>query len=102
VKDLYFFTFLNPGGLTPFFVVFKEQLIGFINALTDILYRLRAYQLPKGITFPQLGNMFLKSRTVQVFVPHPVVPSMQSNATVINNSSSIDSLIEIAIALVTV
>jgi hypothetical protein len=70
--------------------MFKEQLVRLLNALTDILHSLRAYQLPERVTFPQLSNMFLKSRTVQVLSPHPVVPLMQGYRMVVDYPSSID------------
>ena len=50
----------------------------------------------------QLGNMFLKSRTVQVLAPHPVVPTMHSNTMVINYPSRIDSALEVFISFMAV
>jgi hypothetical protein len=46
--------------------------------------------------------MSLKFGTVQVFTPHPVVPTMQGNAVVIDYPSSINRLLEVSIPLVTV
>jgi hypothetical protein len=89
-ERLIFLDFLKTWWSDSFFVVLKEQLVGFINALTDILNGLRAYQLPEGITFPQLGYVFLKFGTVQVFAPHQVVPTMKSNRMVINYPCGID------------
>jgi hypothetical protein len=83
-------------------MMLKEQLVGFINSLTDILYCLRTYQLPKRVTLSELGNVFLKSRTVQVLPPHPVVPFVKGNTFVIDNSSGINRPLKIPIALVTV
>jgi hypothetical protein len=55
-------------------MVFKKQFIGFLNALTDILYRLRANRSPERIMLSEFGDMRLKFRTAQVFTPHSVVP----------------------------
>jgi hypothetical protein len=71
-------------------MMLEEELVGFINPLADILNSLRTYQLPKRVTLPQLGNMLLKSRTVQALSPHPVVPFVKCNRMVINYPSSID------------
>jgi hypothetical protein len=37
-----------------------------------------------------------------MLAPHPIIPTMQSNAVVIDNSSRVDSLLEVSIPLVTV
>jgi hypothetical protein len=79
--------------------MFKEQLVGFLNALTDILYGLRANRLPEGFTFSQFGDMSLKFVAIQVLAPHAVVPFVECNAMVINYPSRIDSPLEVLIAL---
>jgi len=38
-------------------MVLEEQLVGFLNPLTNILHSLRADLLPEGGTLPQLGNV---------------------------------------------
>jgi hypothetical protein len=68
----------------------EKQLIGFINSLTDILDSLRTNQLPKWITLSELGNMFLKSRTVQVLSPHSVISPVECNRMIIDNSCSVN------------
>jgi hypothetical protein len=83
-------------------MVLEEQLIGFLNALTNILYRLRPYLLPKGITLPELGNMSLKFSATQVLPVSTIVPAMQGNAMVINHSGSIDGALQMPIAFVRV
>jgi hypothetical protein len=79
--------------------VLKEQLVGFLNPLADILYCLRADLLPKLITLAELGNMNLKFAAIQVFPPHPVVPFVKCNAMVIDHPSSIDTAFEVSISL---
>jgi len=46
--------------------------------------------------------MLLKFRTVQMFAPYPIIPLMESNTVIINNSSGIDCPLEVFISLVTV
>jgi hypothetical protein len=79
-------------------VVLEEQLIGSLNALTDILYCLRAYLLPERVSLPQFGNMSLKFRAIQVLIPHPVVPFVKGNAMVINHPGSIDRPLKVFIS----
>jgi hypothetical protein len=43
--------------------------------------------------------MFLKFGTVQVFTPHPMIPTMESNAMVINYSGGVDCPLEVFIPL---
>ncbi|MGV0026201.1 hypothetical protein [Phormidesmis priestleyi] len=81
---------LKVGRSDSFLVVVEKQLVGFLNALADILYCLRTDRLPEQITFPQFGNVSLKFGTVQMLVPHPVVAFVQRNTLVIDDSSSID------------
>jgi len=75
----------------------KEQLIGFLNALTDILYSLRSNLLPECFTLSEFGDMTLKFAAIQVLTPHPVVPFVKCNAMVINHSGSIDTSLEVFI-----
>jgi hypothetical protein len=82
--------------------MFKEQLIGFFDALTNILHGLRTYQLPKWIAFSQFGNVTLKLSTTQVFIPHSIVSFVESDSVIVDNSSSVDCLLEISIPLVAV
>jgi hypothetical protein len=91
--------FLESRRSNSFVVMFKEQLVGFLNALTDILYCLRADQLPEGFTLSQFGNMSLKFVAIQVLAPHAVVPFVECNAMVINYPSRIDSPLEVLITL---
>jgi hypothetical protein len=46
--------------------------------------------------------MFLKPRAVQVFAPHPIVPTMKGDAMVIYHSCGVNCPLEMPIALVTV
>jgi hypothetical protein len=66
----------------------KEQLVGFLSTLTDILYCLRTYRLPKRFTFPKLGDMRLKFAAIQMLSPPPVIPFVERNAMVIDRPSS--------------
>ena len=66
----------------------KEHLVGFLNTLTDILYCLRTYRLPKRFTFPKLGDMRLKFAAIQMLSPPPVIPFVERNAMVIDRPSS--------------
>jgi hypothetical protein len=45
------------GRSNSFFVMLKEQLVGFLNALTDILYSLRSNLLPECFTLSEFGDM---------------------------------------------
>lgn len=84
-------------------MVLEEQLVSFLNALADLLHSLRANQLPERFTLPQFGNMSLKLGTTQVLAPHAVVPFMEimeSNAVVVDDSSSINRPLEMAVAFV--
>ena len=82
-----------------FLVVLEEQLVGFLNSLTDVLYSLRAYQLPERNTLSQFGNMRLKFCTVQMLLKHPIVALMESYAMVINHPSGIDRPFEVFITI---
>jgi hypothetical protein len=77
----------------------KKQLVGFLNALADILYSLRADRLPERFTLSQFGNMRLKFCTIQMLSPHPVVPFMECNAMVVDHPGSIDTSLEVSIPL---
>jgi Ribbon-helix-helix protein, copG family len=79
-------------------VVLEEQLVGFLNALTDILHCLRADLLPEGFTLSEFGNMSLKLRAIQMLAPHPVVPFVQGDAMVINHPGRIDRPLEVLIS----
>lgn len=76
----------------------KKQLVGDRDALTDILYRLRAYQLPECFTLSLFGDMALKFAAIQVLSPHPVVPLVKGNAMVINHPGSIDRPLKVFIS----
>ena len=80
-----------------FLMMLEEQLVGFLNSLTNVLNGLRTYLLPEGYTLSQLGDMRLKFRTVQVLAKHPVVPFVKCNAMVINHPSGIDRPLEMLI-----
>jgi len=58
--------------------------------LTDILHSLRAYQLPEGVTLPQLGNVSLKFGAVEMFFEHPIIPAMQYNTVIVDHPSGVD------------
>jgi hypothetical protein len=45
------------GRSNSFLVMLKEQLVGFLNALTDILYSLRSNLLPECFTLSEFGDM---------------------------------------------
>jgi hypothetical protein len=94
------FDFLESWGPDSFVMALKKQLITLLNPLADILYSLRAHQLPKRVTFTQFGNMSLKFCTTQVLAIPTVVPSMESNAMVINDPSRVNRLLEVFIAFV--
>jgi hypothetical protein len=83
-------------------MVFEEQLIGFIDPLANILHGLRTDKLPERISFPQLGNVLLQLRAVQMLSKHSVVTFMQSDAVVIDYPCRIDRTLQIPIALVKV
>ncbi|MEG4630790.1 hypothetical protein QUB56_14410, partial [Microcoleus sp. AR_TQ3_B6] len=74
-------------------------LVGFLNALADILYSLRADRLPERFTLSVFGNMRLKFCTIQMLSPHPAVPFMECNAMVINHSGSSDTALKVFIPL---
>ena len=71
-------------------MVLEKQLVSFLNALTNILYCLRADQFPEGVTLPQSGDMSLKFCTIQMLTPHPVVPFVQRNTVVVDDPSSVN------------
>jgi hypothetical protein len=77
----------------------KKQLVGFLNALADILHSLRADRLPERFTLSVFGNMRLKFCTIQMLSPHPVVPFMECNAMVVDHPGSIDTSLEVSIPL---
>ena len=81
-------------------MVFEEQLVGFLNPFANILHRLRADLLPERFTFPQFGDMSLKSPAVQVLAPHSVIPFVQRNTVVIDNPSSVYTPLKKSIPLV--
>jgi hypothetical protein len=81
-------------------VVLKEQLVGSLNPLTNILYCLRSYGLPECLTLSEFGDMTLKFRAVQVLPPHSVVPFVKCNAMVIDHPGSINTALEVSIPLV--
>jgi hypothetical protein len=91
-----FFEAWRPNSFT---VMLEEQMVRLLNSLTDILHCLRTHQLPEWVPFPELCDMSLKFGAVQVFTPHSVVPTMKSNAMVINHPSSIDSPLKVFIPL---
>jgi hypothetical protein len=77
----------------------KKQLVGFLNALADILYSLRPDLFPERFTLSVFGNIRLKFCTIQMLSPHPVVPFMECNAMVINHPGSIDTSLKVFIPL---
>ena len=91
---------LESGWPRSLFVMLEEQLVCLLNALTDILHSLGTDQLPERLTLPQLGNMRLKLGTTQVLAPPAVVPFMEGDAVVVDDSSSINRPLEMAVTLV--
>lgn len=97
------FDFLVSRWFNSFAVMLEEQLIRLLNALANILHRLRSDLLPEFVALPKFGNMSLKLGTTQVLAPHAVVPFMEimeSNAVVVDDSSSINRPLEMAVAFV--
>jgi hypothetical protein len=82
--------FLKPWWFYTRIVVFEKQLVGFLDALTNILHSLRTYELPEEIALPQSCNVSLKFRTVQVLAPHPVIPFVEGNSVIVDNRSGIN------------
>jgi hypothetical protein len=82
--------------------VLKKQLIRFVDTLTDVLHCLSVNGFPGRITFSELSNMFLELGAVQVFAPHPIVPTMQRNTVVVNRSRGINDALQVTISLVVV
>ena len=80
--------------------MFEEELIGFLNPLTDILYGLRTHLQPPRVPFAKFGDVFLQFCTVQVLAPHSVVPLGSSNTMVIDPSCSVKCPLEVSIPLV--
>ena len=80
--------------------MFEKQLICLLNSLADVLHSLRADQLPERVTLAAFGNVSLKFGATQVLVPHPVVAFVKGDAGVIDDSTGINSPLEISIPLV--
>jgi hypothetical protein len=57
----------------------KEQLVRFLNALTDILYSLRSNLLSESFTLSEFGDMTLKFAAIQVLTLDPIVPFVKCN-----------------------
>jgi hypothetical protein len=82
--------------------VLKKQLIRFFDTLADVLHCLSVNGFPGRITFSELSNMLLELGAVQVFAPHPIVPTMQRNTVVVNRSRGINDALQVTISLVVV
>ena len=98
-ERLVLFDLLKTGGSDSFLVMLKKQLIGFLNALANVLHRLRTDLLPECNSLASLGDMSLKFCTVQMLAIHTVVPLVKRNATVPNYPRHIDDALEIAVPL---
>jgi putative transposase len=83
-------------------MVLKEELIGLLYSLADILHSLRANLQPVVSTLPKLGNMALKLSTIQMLAPHSVVPLVECNAVIVDTRRSIYSTFEVPVPLVRV
>ncbi|MBW4527900.1 MAG: hypothetical protein KME18_22410 [Phormidium tanganyikae FI6-MK23] len=75
----------------------KEQLIGFLDSLADILYCLRADLLPEGFTLSEFGDMRLKFAAIQMLTPYSVVPFVECDAVLINHPGSVDRPLKVFI-----
>jgi hypothetical protein len=65
-------------------------LVGFLNPLADILHCLRSDLLPEGFTLSEFGDMSLKFVAIQMLAPQTVLPDVEGNTVVIDDSSRID------------
>lgn len=99
-ERLVFLDLLKTGRSNPFLMVLKEQLIGFLNPLANILHSLRAYLLPESHPLALLSDVSLKPRAVQVFAKHPVVPFVDSNATVPDYPRHINDALKVSVPMV--
>ena len=81
------------------FEVAKEQLVGFVNALHDVLDRLGTHQMPMVVLgqFLKLGDVLHQLVLVQAFASQLVVLAMQSDCMVINQPCNVNLLVQVLI-----
>lgn len=77
----------------------KEQLIGFVNALDNILDRLATNHVPMAVFGQafQFGDVFHQGIRVQALAEQAIVPAMQGNTVVINQATDIDLPVQVLI-----
>ena len=86
-------------GLHLALEIAKEQLVGFIDALRNVLNRLAINQVPMAVLgqFLKFGDMSHQGVHVQALASQAIIPAMQSDTVVIDQPTDVDLLVQVLI-----
>lgn len=86
-------------GLDLALKIAKEQLVSAVNALCNVLNRLRTNQLPMSIAgqLLELGQMLHQCVSMQVLAGQPVIAPMKRDAVVVNQARNVNLLMQMLI-----
>jgi hypothetical protein len=81
--------------------VAKEQFVGAVNPLCNVLNGLRTDQVPVGIArqLLELGEMPHQVVLVQTLAPQTIVATVERNAMIVDQTGNVDLLVQMAILL---
>ena len=80
----------------PFIAPFEKRLVGFVDALNNVLNGLTAKLPPFGIIFSKSGDMSRQPGRAQILSKHTIIALVQSDAMIINPGGDTPEFIQLS------